>query len=314
MNNELKIWFDNVVNYKQNNKILFIDNIDENIIIRIKDYYLKKSNIKTFIKINFLYSKNISETSPINSNSLVYLKSANAFATFDILDKEIIYVSDFSFIKEFEIFINSFDLNNQSKKIDRINYSNYLLVKKEEFKNVIKNKENLFEMIRIRKNVLEKILGKGFIFQEEHLNILKNKNILTASLGQYLYRIFTLDFSSSVTKIGTTIRKDLKLKSKTFSHKFLTDRKTNNHNLKAYDLNINNTIETDIKIKIAKNLLDLQYEKLDLKTIAKITELTEEFINEKIIVVKKSKAEETKEPNNKPVINKDAIYANFNDS
>lgn len=130
MNNELKIWFDNVVNYKQNNKILFIDNIDENIIIRIKDYYLKKSNIKTFIKINFLYSKNISETSPINSNSLVYLKSANAFATFDILDKEIIYVSDFSFIKEFEIFINSFDLNNQSKKIDRINYSNYLLVKK----------------------------------------------------------------------------------------------------------------------------------------------------------------------------------------
>ena len=46
---------------------------------------------------------------------------------------------------------------------------------------------------------------------------------------------------------------------------------------RVYDLNINQ-IEFDTKIKIAKNLLFLKKEKLDYKTIAKVTELPEKDV------------------------------------
>ena len=45
----------------------------------------------------------------------------------------------------------------------------------------------------------------------------------------------------------------------------------------GYDLNINQ-IELDTKIKIAKNLISLKKDKLDISIISKVTELSEKEV------------------------------------
>ncbi len=283
MDNELEIWFDNFINKRFNNKILFIDKLNKEQIDRIRNTY---KNISNLIKINFLDDTNHGEAFPIESNYLVYLKSDTNFAKTDIFKKDIIYVSSNIFIQNFENFLNyAFEIKDLIYNIE------YYIIEKVSIKDIIENKEELLDKIKIRKKLLKSILGKDFDFNKiditesgyqdiklgEYLNILKNKNILITSLGHYLYRIFTLDFTSTTTRTGLNIRKDLNSKSKTFTYKYLTDKNVNNHNLKAYDLNINQ-IEFDIKIKIAINLLSLKKEKLDYKTIAKVTELPEKDV------------------------------------
>lgn len=296
MDNELEIWFDNFINRKLNNKILFVDNIREEDINRIRAYYLDNTYLNRSIKINFLDDTSYGESSTISSNSLVYLKSGNNFAKTDIFEKDIIYVSSNNiFIHNFEKFLNSFismNFSNYTFEINDLIYNiEYSIVEKVSIKDIIENKDELLDKIGIRKQLLKNILGKDFHFNKieiiqsgaqdikllQYTNILKNKNILITSLGHYLYKIFTLDFSSTITRVGLNIGKDLNTKSKTFTYQFLTGKKTSNHNLKAYDLKINQ-IEIDTKMRIAKNLLSLKKEKLDNKTISKVTELPEKVI------------------------------------
>lgn len=287
MDNELEIWFDNFINKRFNNKILFIDKLNKEQIDRIRNTY---TNISNLIKINFLDDTGYGEAFPIESNSLVYLKSDTNFAKTDIFKKNIIYVSSNIFIQNFESFLNSFrpmNFSNYAFEIKGLIYNiEYFIIEKVSIKNIIENKEELLDKIRVRKQLLKSILGGDVdkigiaksdyynIILVEYLDILKNKNILITSLGHYLYRIFTLDFTSTTTRAGLNIKKDLNSKSKPFTYKNLTGKNVNNHNLKAYDLNINQ-IELETKIKIAKNLLSLKKEKLDYKTIAKVIELSE---------------------------------------
>lgn len=290
MDNELEIWFDNFINKRFNNKILFIDKLNKEQIDRIRNTY---TNISNLIKINFLDDTGYGEAFPIESNSLVYLKSDTNFAKTDIFKKNIIYVSSNIFIQNFESFLNSFrpmNFSNYAFEIKGLIYNiEYFIIEKVSIKNIIENKEELLDKIRVRKQLLKSILGGDVdkigiaksdyynIILVEYLDILKNKNILITSLGHYLYRIFTLDFTSTTTRAGLNIKKDLNSKSKPFTYKNLTGKNVNNHNLKAYDLNINQ-IELETKIKIAKNLLSLKKEKLDYKTISKVTELPEKDV------------------------------------
>lgn len=290
MDNELEIWFDNFINKRFNNKILFIDKLNKEQIDRIRNTY---TNISNLIKINFLDDTGYGEAFPIESNSLVYLKSDTNFTKTDIFKKDIIYVSSNIFIQNFESFLNSFrpmNFSNYAFEIKGLIYNiEYFIIEKVSIKNIIENKEELLDKIRVRKQLLKSILGGDVdkigiaksdyynIILVEYLDILKNKNILITSLGHYLYRIFTLDFTSTTTRAGLNIKKDLNSKSKPFTYKNLTGKNVNNHNLKAYDLNINQ-IEIDTKKRIAKSLLSLKKEKLDYKTISKVTELPEKDV------------------------------------
>ena len=281
--NELEKWFDNLTKKNPNKKILFLDNVDSNELSNIKNKY---NNVykRSFFEILFLDGK-IDNQNFVESSSILCLKVDNNFLPDMFFGKEIIYVD----LKN--------KVDNSLKdiilgKTNKINLENYEFdyIDKINLKNLIADKDELLYKIRERKKLLKYITGKDFDFDKsnsyfkyeipelyKHLSILENKDVLTASFAHYLYKIFMLDFSSSATKVGLQISKSLNSKSKTFTYKSLTGIKSNNYNLKAYDLKINQ-IEIDTKITIAKNLLSLKKEKLDYKTIARVVNLPEKEV------------------------------------
>lgn len=281
--NELEKWFDNLIHNNPNNKILFLDNVDSNELSNIKNKYNNVSK-RSFFEILFLDGK-IDNQNFVESSSILCLKVDNNFLPDMFFGKEIIYVD----LKN--------KVDNSLKdiilgKTNKINFENYEFkyLNKINLKNLIADKDELLYKIRERKELLKYITGKDFDFDKsnsyfkndiaelaKYINILINKDILTANFAHYLYKLFMLDFSSSVTKVGLEISKSLNSKSKTFTHASLTEIKSNNYNLKAYDLKINQ-IEIDTKITIAKNLLSLKKEKLDYKTIARVVNLPKEEV------------------------------------
>lgn len=282
-NNELELWFNNALKMIENDKILFINNVSIKSMDSIRKRYLDNADITRTFKINFLDNTNYGINFSISVNSLVYLKNDEKFANNDILKKNIIYVSDDSFLLNFERLIFGITSTIELKQFT------YIELKKIDIEDILKDNKNILLVIRERENILQNILGENYLNKMKYngevkdqeliddINILKEKRILVTKFAHYLYRIFMLDFNSSVTKVGLNIRKSLNVKSKTFTYKYLTDKRRDNCNLKAYDLNINQ-IEFDTKIKIAKKLLSLKKEKLDYKTIAKITELSEKDV------------------------------------
>lgn len=299
MENELKLWIDNLIKIKSNNeisflelarikalnnKILFLDNVDSNELINIKNKYDRDIVTKSFLEIIFLDGK-IRNQIVLSNNPIVCLKVGDNFLPDNFFIRDIIYV------KSNKELINLLEdiIVNSNNKINLDNFK-YDCIKKINIKTIIENKEELFDKIRERKRLLKSITGIDFDLDKsvsflkndivelsKHINFLKEKNILTASFAHYLYKIFMLDFNSSTTKVGLKISKSLNSRSKTFSYKSLTDIKSDNYNLKAYDLNINQ-IEIDTKIKIAKNLLTLKEGEFNNKIIAKVTELSEKDI------------------------------------
>lgn len=287
--NELEKWFDNLTKKNPNKKILFLDNVDSNELSNIKNEYNRNILMKNFIGILFIDDE-IEQQNIIVNKSLVCLRVGDNFLTDDFFGKEIIYVD----LKN--------KVDNSLKdiilgKTNKIDFENYEFdyVDKINLKDLIADKDMLLNKIIERKKFLKHITGKDFNFDksnshfkndiaelDKHINILKNKKILTASFAHYLYKIFMLDFSSSATKVGLQISKSLNSKSKTFTHASLTEIKSSNYNLKAYDLNINQ-IEIDTKRKIAENLISLKKEKLDYKTIAKVVNLPEEEVSKILI-------------------------------
>lgn len=281
--NELEKWFDNLIHNNPNNKILFLDNVDSNELSNIKNKYNNVSK-RSFFEILFLDGK-IDNQNFVESSSILCLKVDNNFLPDMFFGKEIIYVD----LKN--------KVDNSLKdiilgKTNKINFENYEFkyLNKINLKNLIADKDELLYKIRERKELLKYITGKDFDFDKsnsyfkndiaelaKYINILINKDILTANFAHYLYKLFMLDFSSSVTKVGLEISKSLNSKSKTFTHASLTEIKSNNYNLKAYDLKINQ-IEIDTKITIANNLLSLKKEKLDYKTIARVVNLPKEEV------------------------------------
>lgn len=118
---------------------------------------------------------------------------------------------------------------------------------------------------------------------QEDIKILQNFNVLTSRLAVVLYRFVFLNANANHTLIGRYIHKICGVRSKTMNSKYSALK---NHllpddlkykNFKAYDLSIN---ESDIAIReeIAAKLLNLQIQQLGIETVAKVTSLTIERI------------------------------------
>lgn len=180
----------------------------------------------------------------------------------------------------------------KSENIDEIKKFNYHLIEKIDFYKVLemqdiksflqkRNKE-----ISLENDILE-LIHKDKLFNTE-IELLKKHDILTANFANKIYRLCQLDFYSTTTDIGNKIRKILNSKSRSITGKklkeYLNSIDTRDKlsmpikQTRIYDLKINQ-IEIDTKMRIAKNLLSLKKEKLDYKTIAKVTELPEKVIN-----------------------------------
>lgn len=163
------------------------------------------------------------------------------------------------------------------------------------------SQENMIDTILMRQRIIESIFNKKINFLEdsdkrikyqeiieidflkEHIDIYfaSEKEILTAKLANFIYKICTVNYDDTSTFIGRFLYKELRQKSKTFTFKMLRQRSKKNLSIaydrfsafKAYDFNIDRDLE--LKKKIAQKLLALSNsKKLDVHTIAEVTELS----------------------------------------
>lgn len=278
--NMLETWVDNFINDKPNEIVLFVDieyiSVEEHInndlrnkIVHIVKYpkYRYKDDWKNIIiyKDNFKYNKEYSFNFKLDYS----LSEDNNF--FDIINKcvnrGIIYIKNIDdFIKVLK------NLNDKNLYID----IEFTYIGKDKFEDVIKNKQDIENYVTKRRKELFKIyrdiMNINFDYLNEHILLFMQKNILTAKVAHHLYRISELDFYSTVSSVGSKIRKILEVRAKTINFKKIyTITKTYEfRNFKAYDLN-NIDQYYDYKIKIAKKLIKIN--KISVSEIVKIVEL-----------------------------------------
>lgn len=275
--NKLLKWFTNYFENEINEEYLYLENFNCADAVNVK---LKNVTIIDLENFREYFSK---------GNYILY-----GFITNDSKDKSI---SSSAWLKENKKQIICVKSNEnlldaiKSKDINEIRKLNYHLIEKIDFSKVLKmqdiksflQKRN--KDIFLENDILE-LIHKDELFNTE-IELLKNYDILTANFANKIYRLCQLDFYSTATDIGNKIRKILNSKSRSITGKKLTEY-LNSIDTKdklsmpikqtrIYDLKINQ-IEIDTKMRIAKNLLSLRKEKLDYKTIAKVTELPEEVI------------------------------------
>ncbi|MDY0122939.1 hypothetical protein [Sulfurimonas sp.] len=155
----------------------------------------------------------------------------------------------------------------------------YKLLQKIEFEEVLHlNQKSLEEFIIARdillKNIHYQFKGIDFTLLRDYLTIYSNKRVLLANFAQYLYRLATLDFTSTVKSIGTAIHTTLGVPSKIINLKSLKIKIDINllKNHRVYILN-ENQHELNIKMDIAKKLIALDIKELDVAKIGNITQL-----------------------------------------
>jgi len=156
----------------------------------------------------------------------------------------------------------------------------YKLLQKIEFEKVLHlNQKSLEEFIIARdillKNIHYQFEGIDFTLLRDYLTIYSNKRVLLANFAHYLYRLATLDFTYSAKITGKAIHTTLGVPSKIInllSLKIKVDDMSLLKNHRVYNLN-ENQIQTDIKMSIAKKLVELDIKGLDVNKIANITEL-----------------------------------------
>lgn len=178
----------------------------------------------------------------------------------------------------------------KSGNINEIRKLKYNFIEKIDFHNILQI-EDIKSFLEKRNCEVSSLLEKDFLELDKLFNteieLFKKHKILTANLANKIYKLCQLDFFGTTTDIGNKIKKNLNSKSKSITSKELREYLDSINTIdklsiaikqtRVYDLNINQ-IELDTKIKIAKNLLFLKKEKLDYKTIAKVTELPEKDV------------------------------------
>lgn len=283
--NKLQEWINQFNNREQNQVVLFVDieyelldkdsmNILKNIGNRveiIKPFYssrYKYWNNVIILKDNFKYDKSYYSGYSTNFRYDNLLSDNDNFL--DIINKcvnrDVIYIKgkdNFSKVLK--------NLNDENLTID----IEFTYIDKDKFEDTIRNRKDIENYIRKRKKDLSEIykdiLNFNFDDLEEHIGLLEQKNILTAKLAHYLYRLNELDFYSTVSSIGTKIGRILGVRAKTINFKkSLITNTYEFRNFKAYDLN-KIDFNFDFKIKVAKKLLDS--EKFNISKISEIVEL-----------------------------------------
>ncbi|OHE18908.1 MAG: hypothetical protein A2540_06855 [Sulfurimonas sp. RIFOXYD2_FULL_37_8] len=135
-------------------------------------------------------------------------------------------------------------------------------------------------------NLLKELINRDLI-------LLENKKILTSRLAVVLYRVATLDTDENITAIGRFYSDALNLKSKNFYsvyQEFSDDFNQNKRvfknfkkkSFKGYELGKATMSEYETRKEIAKKLLQLKISELDMQTIAVVTNLSKQEIDNMI--------------------------------
>lgn len=286
--NKLQEWINQFNKEEQNQVVLFVDNEYELInkdlinkdlinignrieIIRpLYSFRYKYWNNVIIFRDNFKYDKSYFSG---YSNNFRYDNSLSDDDDnfLDIINKcvnrGIIYIES---IDDFHKVLGN--LNDKNLAID----IEYTYISKDNFEDVIKNEQDIGNYVKKReKNLLKiykNILNHNFDYLDEHIELFKQKKILTAKFAHYLYRISELDFYSTISSVGTKIGKILGVRAKTTNYKnsFTITSTYEFRNFKAYDLN-NIDLYYDFKIRIAKKLVKI--DKIRISQIAEILEL-----------------------------------------
>lgn len=140
------------------------------------------------------------------------------------------------------------------------------------------NKSDFQRFIVDRENILKTIDEQYIKLEYEDLlyflEVYYSKKILIASFAQKLFRLATLNFVISEKKVGGSLSEILNTSSKVVTPKYIGiiggTKKISN--IRVYDLNVNHR-EREIRTDIAKKLLAFNLKELDVKTMAKVTDL-----------------------------------------
>ena len=253
--NELNIWFENVHNNKINNKLICL-------VGSLIDNKLHYSNMSKFRIIH----GEIPAINDLNGNYVIVVDYANIKTVKRFLSKGAIVISDYKSIQKFTNTLLSKDFTNlyeiEYDLINPINFEEILTF----------NKETLFNFIKERNLILEKLFINSKPYKYIHFEIYFNKKILFTEIAIYLYKLATLNFYENKTNIGLEISKIIGTSSKTINLASLNMKLIGIK--RVYDLTIKNDIVTEkIKFNIAKKLILLNIKPLHITKIAKIVEL-----------------------------------------
>lgn len=262
--NKIEEWVKNAFENKVNNQPIFI-----------QDYGFDNINKPFDVKINFInlrYSNK--DFIPKSNNPIIVVNNTFNFQNSikEHILKGFIFIHDKQSVENLIFGIATKDIYKikevQYIVIEPINLETLLSFNKSELQKFIMDMENIIKTINEQYIKLE---YEDLIY---FLEVYYTKNILIASFVQRLYRLAKLDFINSEKKVGGSLSEILNTSSKPVSPKYIGiiggTKKISN--TRVYDLNVNQN-ERDIRIEIAKKLFTLNLKELNVKTIAKVTEL-----------------------------------------
>lgn len=262
--NKIVEWVKNAFENKVNTQPIFI-----------KDYGFDNINKPFDVKINFINLRYLNKDFiPKSNNPIIVVNNTFNFQNSikEHISKGFIFIHDKQSVENLILGIATKDIYKikevQSIVIEPINLETLLSFNKSDFQRFIVDRENILKAINEQYVKLDH--EDLFYF----LEVYYSKNILIASFVQRLFRLATLDFTISEKRVGGLIRNILGTSSKPVTPLYIGiiggTRKISN--TRVYDLNVNQ-IEREIRTGIANKLLVLGLKELDVKNIAKITDL-----------------------------------------
>lgn len=262
--NKIEEWIKNAFENKVNTQPIFI-----------KDYGFDNINKPFDVKINFINLRYLNKDFiPKSNNPIIVVNNTFNFQNSikEHISKGFIFIHDKQSVENLIFAI-------ATKDIYKIKEVQYIVVEPIKLETLLSfNKSDFQRFIVDRENIL-KVINEQYIRLDHEdlfyfLEIYYSKKILIASFAQRLFRLATLDFITSEKRIGTSLREILNTSSEVVTPKYIGiiggTKKISN--TRVYDLNVNQK-EREIRIDIVKKLFTLNLKELDVKTIAKVTDL-----------------------------------------
>ena len=272
--NKLNQWLENSYQGRANQEILFINASKNHIRCNLLDLKRMRNSLKSNFRLLWLDGiEDIRHRYYENQIVAMLSQDIKYFETIKrTIARGVIYVEKSESINDIIALL-------QAKRVDVKGELSYTLLEKVEFEEVLKLDVKSLEAFILKRDNLLKNIHYGFggielTFLRDYLTIYSNKRVLLANFAQYLYRLATLDFTSSAKITGKAIHTTLGVPSKIINLKSL---KIKVHmsllkNNRVYIVN-KNQLELNIKMDIAKKLVALDIKELDVAKIGNITEL-----------------------------------------
>lgn len=272
--NKLHQWIENINLGKTNQEVLFINATSNNTQCNLSDLEKIGNSLRANVKI--LWLDGIQEMKYRYFENQIVVIVSHDIKYFELLKRAIargvIYLDEMNTINK------TIDLL-QGARVDVNTPLSYTSLQKMEFEEVLSLDRKSLEAFIITRDSLIKNIYYGFegidiTLLNDYLTIYYSKKVLLANFASYLYRLAALDLNSTVKSVGATVHKILGVESKIINLQSLKIRISMSllKNNRVYQLN-ENQLEKDIKIDIAKKLVLLDSKKIDVSTIANITEL-----------------------------------------